>query len=113
MIANSLWYCRPYEPGLQADGNEMTGLLQQDRQERTTTDAPDGRSCLRATHLHMPCSLTHVDSQCIAWALASDLCTSANMLIWALASNFCTSANMLDWALALDLQTGRLCFLGH
>ena len=30
--------CRPYEPGLHLDGSELTGLLQEDRQQRTTTD---------------------------------------------------------------------------
>lgn len=30
--------CRPYEPGLHLDGSELTGLLQEDRQHRTTTD---------------------------------------------------------------------------
>ncbi|DBB14027.1 TPA: hypothetical protein ACH3X3_000993 [Trebouxia sp. C0006] len=31
----------PYEPGLNSDGSELTGLLQQDRQQRTTTDASE------------------------------------------------------------------------
>ncbi|DBA65668.1 TPA: hypothetical protein ACH3X2_002725 [Trebouxia sp. C0005] len=33
----------PYEPGLKSDGSELTGLLQQDRQQSTTTDASERR----------------------------------------------------------------------
>lgn len=33
--------CRPYEPGLKSDGSELTVLLQQDCQQRTTTDASE------------------------------------------------------------------------
>ena len=41
--------CRPYEPGLHLDGSELTGLLQEDRQEGTTTDGqsfPTGTQAL-------------------------------------------------------------------
>lgn len=30
--------CRPYEPGLHLDGSELTGLLQEDRQQLSITD---------------------------------------------------------------------------
>jgi len=40
-MASVCMLCRPYEPGLNSDGSELTGLLQEDRQQRTTTDASE------------------------------------------------------------------------
>ena len=47
--------CRPYEPGLHLDGSELTGLLQVDRQQHTTTDT--GQSLLSGTLALLTCCL--------------------------------------------------------
>ena len=52
---NSDCACRPYEPGLHLDGSELTGLLQEDRQQRTTTDT--GQSFFSGTPALLTCCL--------------------------------------------------------
>lgn len=43
--------CRPFEPGLNSDGSQLTGLLQQDSQQSFTTDATDNGVHLQTKHV--------------------------------------------------------------
>ena len=67
--------CRPYEPGLHADGSELTGLLQEDRQQRTTSDAPVTGQLLSHWHKHICLQLlTSISVELFMYAFTHATC---------------------------------------
>lgn len=91
--------CRPYEPGLHLDGSELTGLLQEDRQERTTTDP--GQSFPTGTQALLTCfscpaatGKASVTPVLLLLPRSSKLCCMCCIYVFAVLRFYCNTKNI-------------------